>query len=131
MTDSEVRTYMFLLFRALDQVHSKSIIHRDIKPHNIAYDPVKKSLKLIDFGLSEFYGPTELSPRVASQFFKAPELLFEFPKYDFAIDIWAVGCIFASIVSLRIIPIDLPQDAVLPWAARSRSDRQDRRSFGC
>jgi len=98
-TDVEVRQYMFQLFKALDQIHSKGIIHRDIKPHNIAYDPKTKNLKIIDFGLSEFYQPNKpMSVRVASQYFKAPELILEIGMYDFAIDVWAVGCIFASIV---------------------------------
>jgi casein kinase II subunit alpha len=123
MNDIDTRQYLFLLLRALDQVHSKSIIHRDIKPQNIAYDPVKKSLKLLDFGLSEVFGPAELSTRVASQFFKAPELLLEFPKYDFSIDIWAVGCIFASIVTCSVIQLDIPQVAFLPRPACPRSDR--------
>lgn len=100
LTDADTRLYMYQLLKAIDQIHSKGIIHRDIKPHNIAYDPKTKSLKIMDFGLSEFYLPgVPLSLRVASQYFKAPEIVLEFGGYDFSIDIWAVGCIFASIVA--------------------------------
>jgi casein kinase II subunit alpha len=32
-------------------------MHRDIKPFNILIDPNHKSLKIIDFGLSDYYIP--------------------------------------------------------------------------
>lgn len=35
LNDTEVRFYMFQLLRALDHAHNRTIMHRDIKPHNI------------------------------------------------------------------------------------------------
>jgi casein kinase II subunit alpha len=32
-------------------------MHRDVKPMNIIVDPVNRILKLIDWGLAEFYHP--------------------------------------------------------------------------
>lgn len=50
--------------------------------------------------LSEFYLPNQpLSLKVSSQYFKPPEIILELGHYDFSIDIWAAGCIFASIVA--------------------------------
>jgi len=49
-TDHEAKLYMYLAFKALDEIHSAGIIHRDIKPQNIIYCPEKKTLKLVDFG---------------------------------------------------------------------------------
>jgi casein kinase II subunit alpha len=94
-----LKTYMRDLLSTLDFIHSKGIIHRDIKPHNVLFDPSTKALKIIDFGLAEFYNwEMAMSPKVASRYFKAPELLMETPYYNYSIDVWAVGIIFASIV---------------------------------
>jgi casein kinase II subunit alpha len=45
-------------------------MHRDIKPQNIAYDADAKKLRLIDWGLAEFYKQDELyNVRVSSLFY--------------------------------------------------------------
>ena len=95
-----LQVYMRELLRSLDFIHSKGVIHRDIKPHNILYSFRSGKMKLVEFGLAEFYHPDrQLSPRVASKYFKAPELILDYPFYNYSIDIWAAGIIFASIVS--------------------------------
>jgi len=89
MSIEEIQHYMKSLLEALDYAHSKGIMHRDIKPHNILVNHVDKSVKLADWGLAEFYKPEqEYNTRVAAQFYKAPELLLGFPYYDYSIDIW-------------------------------------------
>ena len=42
----------YRLRQTLDYVHSKGIMHRDIKPFNVLINPQRRQLKLIDFGLS-------------------------------------------------------------------------------
>ena len=69
--DRDVRFYMFQLLRALDYAHSRGVMHRDVKPHNIMIDHGKQQLRLIDWGLAEFYFPErEYNTRVASRYFK-------------------------------------------------------------
>lgn len=70
-TDYDIRFYMFQLLKALDFCHSRGIMHRDVKPHNIMIDHSKRQLRLIDWGLAEFYFPErEYNTRVASRYFK-------------------------------------------------------------
>ena len=75
------------------------IIHRDVKPHNVMIDHEQKKLRLIDWGLAEFYHPMqEYNVRVASRYFKGPELLLNYQEYDYSLDLWSFGCMFASMV---------------------------------
>ena len=99
-TESTLRTYMRKLLKILNTVHTHGIIHRDIKPSNIFYNPENESMKLGDFGQSIQFNPDKpMSPDVAARFFKAPELLLKMDYYFYAVDIWAAGVIFASIVT--------------------------------
>lgn len=52
-----IKLYMYDLFKALEFIHSKKIIHRDIKPTNFLYDPFKRRGVLVDFGLAETSKP--------------------------------------------------------------------------
>jgi casein kinase II subunit alpha len=56
-TDMDLRFYMFEILKALDHCHSCGIMHRDVKPHNIMIDHAARKLRLIDWGLAEFYHP--------------------------------------------------------------------------
>uniref|UniRef100_A0A8C1ML67 non-specific serine/threonine protein kinase n=1 Tax=Cyprinus carpio TaxID=7962 RepID=A0A8C1ML67_CYPCA len=56
-------------------------------------------LRLIDWGLAEFYHPSqEYNVRVASRYFKGPELLVDYQMYDYSLDMWSLGCMLASMI---------------------------------
>lgn len=77
-------------------------MHRDIKPYNVLINTHNKTLKIIDFGLSEFFIPgKENNDHVASLYYKAPELLFGNPRYDYRVDCWGAGMIMAGMVNLN------------------------------
>ena len=74
-------------------------MHRDVKPQNIMIDHEKRILRLIDWGLAEFYFPDkDYNVRVASRYFKGPELLVDYQYYEYSLDIWGLGCMLAAIV---------------------------------
>lgn len=95
----EIKIIIYKVLQALEYAHSMGIMHRDIKQQNIIYHPNPIRLNVIDWGLAEFYFPgQEYSVRVASRFFKGPELLLNNSRYDYSLDIWSLGCIFAAMM---------------------------------
>lgn len=99
LTSEKIKYYLYQILLALDYCHSKGIIHRDVKPLNMIVDEETDTLKLIDWGLSEFYLPDqEYNVRVASRPYKGPELLIGYKKYGFSLDIWSTGCVFAQMI---------------------------------
>ncbi|GAA0140918.1 hypothetical protein LIER_02181 [Lithospermum erythrorhizon] len=99
LTDYDIRYYIYELLKALDYCHSQGIMHRDVKPHNVMIDHEKRQLRLIDWGLAEFYHPgQEYNVRVASRYFKGPELLVDLQDYDYSLDLWSLGCMLAGMI---------------------------------
>jgi len=99
LTDMDIRYYMRELLVALDFCHSQGIMHRDVKPHNVMIDHTQRKLRLIDWGLAEFYhAGREYNVRVASRYYKGPELLVDLQTYDYGLDMWSLGCMLAGMV---------------------------------
>ncbi|KAL4855478.1 Casein kinase II subunit alpha-1 [Chlorella vulgaris] len=99
LSDYDIRFYVMEILKALDFCHSKGIMHRDVKPHNIMIDHSQKKLRLIDWGLAEFYHPgREYNVRVASRYFKGPELLVDLQDYDYSLDMWSLGCMLSGMI---------------------------------
>ena len=99
ISPSDLKQYMYKIIQCLEYAHSKGIIHRDIKSTNIAINQETKELNIFDWGLSDFYiKDYKYTLTIGSRYYKAPELLMEYKKYDFSIDMWSVGCLFGAIL---------------------------------
>lgn len=99
LTDYDIRYYMFELLKALDFCHSMGIMHRDVKPHNVMIDHPNRKLRLIDWGLAEFYHANmTYNVRVASRCYKGPELLVDLQQYDYSLDMWSLGAMLAAMI---------------------------------
>jgi casein kinase II subunit alpha len=103
ITPKEAKFYLFQLMRALQYSHAHGIMHRDVKPQNVMYDRRTGKLRLIDWGLAEFYHPKQrYNIHVASRHFKAIELLVDYQCYDYSVDIWGFGVTMAGIIFKRM-----------------------------
>lgn len=98
----DIKYYILQTMKALDYCHSQGLFHRDVKPHNIMIDHKSRKLRLIDWGLAEFYHPLqEYNVRVASRHYKGPELLVDDKIYDYSLDTWSLGCVLAGMTFKR------------------------------
>ena len=99
ITPEDMKLYIYKILQCLSFCHSKKIMHRDIKSGNIVVNTITKELNVIDWGLSEYYiSNYKYNTRVGTRFYKAPELLLDYKKYDYAIDVWSAGCVLASLL---------------------------------
>lgn len=122
-TDVQTAFYMAELLEGLDFVHSRGLIHRDVKPDNLVLGP-KGHLKLLDFGLCKQADGNTVSggasrkscglvdgrasgvgggrrparherhgSTVGTFEYMAPEVLFGSAGYGPEVDFWSLGVI--------------------------------------
>jgi casein kinase II subunit alpha len=102
LTLEEICYFLYHLLVGLDHLHAAGIMHRDVKPRNVLIDRNRRSLMLIALGLADFFVPqTKYNVHVASRHYKSPQLLLGYESYDYAIDMWGVGCILAGLLLRR------------------------------
>lgn len=98
-TMSEIKCLVKQLLLAMEYLHSKNIMHRDLKTSNLLYNN-KGVLKVCDFGLARRCLSTSkgYTPVVVTLWYRAPEILLGNSNYLPSLDIWSVGCIFAELI---------------------------------
>jgi len=100
LTEGHCKYVMYQLLRALKYIHSCSVLHRDLKPANVLIN-FDCRIKICDFGLARGADPSKnqsMTNYVVTRWYRAPELLLDNTRYTSAIDMWAVGCIFAEML---------------------------------
>lgn len=103
ITEREQITIAYEIAVALKYLHSRNIIHCDLKSSNILIDDNWK-IKIGDFGLSRFFNrdnPEENRGRIGTPHWMAPEIL-KGEKYEHSADIFSFGMILWEILSLEI-----------------------------
>lgn len=105
--EQTVKSLIWQVLNGVTFLHKNWVFHRDLKPANImvSSDGV---VKIGDLGLArKFNNPLQSlytgDKVVVTIWYRAPELLLGTRHYTPAIDLWAVGCILAELLSLRPI----------------------------
>ncbi|XP_008424755.1 cyclin-dependent kinase-like 1 isoform X2 [Poecilia reticulata] len=97
---AQLKSIVWQTLQAVNFCHKHNCIHRDVKPENIL---LTKSgvIKLCDFGFARILtGPEDdYTDYVATRWYRAPELLVGDTQYGPPVDVWAVGCVFAELLS--------------------------------
>ncbi|CAL5365169.1 unnamed protein product [Camellia sinensis] len=96
-----IKNFLHQILEGLAYCHSNEILHRGLKPESLLLDHGNQSIvKIADFGTARsIFVPARRHTegrKVTSQWYRAPELLLGAQKYTKAVDMWAVGCIFAE-----------------------------------
>ncbi|XP_031163522.1 cyclin-dependent kinase 15 isoform X2 [Sander lucioperca] len=94
-----VRLFQFQLLRALSFIHSRRILHRDLKPQNLLISYLGE-LKMADFGLarSKSIPSQSFSSDVVTLWYRPPDVLLGSTDYSTALDIWGAGCILVEML---------------------------------
>ncbi|KAK6110926.1 Protein kinase domain family protein [Brugia pahangi] len=100
LTELAVVMIICQLCEAISYIHSKNIVHLDIKPENImCVSQTGNRIKIIDFGLAQFYdGSSNLLFMAGTPEFVAPEVI-KFEPIDFYTDMWSIGVITYILLS--------------------------------
>ncbi|VDM44302.1 unnamed protein product [Toxocara canis] len=103
---------IYQLLQAVQFCHSHNCIHRDVKPENILLTR-NDVVKLADFGFARIINANDLyTDYVATRWYRSPELLVGDTQYGPPVDVWAIGCVFAEMVTGEAI-----------WPGRSDVDQ--------
>ena len=93
LTENQSKNIFKQLIETLKYIHSKNIVHRDIKPHNILLT-LDNQIKICDFGVGkEITKGTLVNETCGTPAYIAPELLYNKPFDPFKSDIWSCGVV--------------------------------------
>lgn len=72
-------------------------ISRYVNPLHLRTPSAHPALQICDFGLARIQDP-QMTGYVSTRYYRAPEIMLTWQKYDVAVDIWSAGCIFAEML---------------------------------
>ena len=112
LSENHFRHFLFQILCGLKHLHDNRIIHRDLKPGNLLVTR-DCQLRITDFGLARERpsgrGPDPddeidepMTEHVVTRWYRPPELMLcPDGMYDYAVDLWSVGCIFAEMLGRK------------------------------
>ena len=108
--EKRVRNYLVQITFALEYLHSRHILHRDLKTQNIFLTSSNR-IKLGDFGISKTLSQENdfATTGIGTPQYLSPEICKRL-KYDYKSDIWGLGCVLYEMCALEpaFNTLDLP-----------------------
>ena len=107
MNTDHIKYLTFEIMKGVLYIHSKGVIHRDLKPLNILVNE-NWDVKISDFGqsnvqigkINENYNLTKY---VTTRYYRAPELYLNYSSnYDTSVDMWSIGCTIAELFTKKV-----------------------------
>lgn len=116
LDENLLKKIAFQILNGLKALHKNRIIHFDIKPENILFDPKTNLVKITDFSLSQ-YITYDTDKNVLTNGGTYPympvECLIGCKKTSFNCDVWSLGCILFELTCGKIPFLGDDQNAVL------------------
>ncbi|XP_045899865.1 serine/threonine-protein kinase pkn3 isoform X2 [Micropterus dolomieu] len=98
MTPANKGTIIVGMCEGLLHLHSKDIVHQDLKPENIMVEHNTNRAVIIDLGLAKFFRHGLNSAiDMGNEAYSAPEVLQRCSQRDQRSDVWAMGKIIAEL----------------------------------
>ncbi|XP_012590532.1 PREDICTED: mitogen-activated protein kinase 11 [Condylura cristata] len=97
LSEDRVQFLVFQMLKGLKYIHAAGVVHRDLKPGNLAVNE-DCELKILDFGLAR-QADSEMTGYVVTRWYRAPEVILNWMHYTQTVDIWSVGCIMAEMLT--------------------------------
>ena len=97
LSEAKSAFFYYQLINGIEYIHSKGVCHRDLKPENLLLTE-KNKLKIIDFGLSNYFKGNLLETPCGSPCYASPEMVMGNKYNGFCIDIWSSGIILYAML---------------------------------
>ena len=100
-SETEIMNWFVQLCLSLEYVHSRKILHRDLKTNNV-FVTAENNVKLGDFGISKVLEKTSDHAQTVNgtPYYMSPEVCQNMP-YTYQADIWALGVILYELCTLK------------------------------
>ncbi|CAI9729301.1 mitogen-activated protein kinase 14 [Octopus vulgaris] len=96
-----IKSLVYQIFCGLYYIHSAGVIHRDLKPNNIGVTS-DNCIKIMDFGLARQVS-LKMTGYVQTRWYRAPEIILNWEKYNQTADVWSVGCILGEMLTKQAV----------------------------
>ncbi len=118
LNDEEAKTYLRGVLEGLEYLHSRNVVHRDVKLANVLLDDNHKT-KLCDFGVAACTEEGERWTLCGTPNYVAPEIVNGETAHGTAVDLWSVGCLAHALLAGCPAPVQAKARAALGGKKRS------------